>query len=389
MPAKSTPYKTPWMDEELGIFADSVAKFFATEMVPNENRWQKQGHVDREFWNKAGEAGILCASVSEEYGGAGGSYLHEAVLITEQFRASGVSGWSNSVHSMICAHYILNYGTEDQKQRWLPKMATGENVCAIAMTEPGAGSDLQSVQTTAIKDGNEYVINGSKMFITNGQLADLIIVVCKTDPKERHKGISLIVVEADKADGFKRGRNLDKIGQKSSDTSELFFDNVRVPPENLLGGVEGQGFYQLMQQLPQERLGVGLKAVAVMERAVQDTVDYVTTRKAFGGTLMDLQNTRFKLAEAKTTTQVARVFIDNCVERHVRGELDVETAAMLKWWTTQMQCDVVDECLQLHGGYGYMNEYPIAQMYADARVQKIYGGSNEVMKELVARSLTG
>lgn len=380
-------YRSRWMNEELDILRDYVARFYASEMVPHERRWQEQGHVDREFWNKAGEAGILCASVPEEYGGAGASFFHEAVVITEQFRATGVSGFSNSVHSQISAHYILNYGTEEQKRRWLPKMATGELVAAIAMTEPGAGSDLQSVRTTAKMEGNAYRLNGSKMFITNGQLADIIIVVCKTDPKARSKGISLIVVETAIADGFRRGRNLDKIGQKSSDTSELFFDDVEVSPDNLLGGVEGQGFYQLMQQLPQERLVLGLKAVAVMERAVEDTLDYTRQREAFGGTLFDLQNTRFKLAEAQTIARIARVFVDDCVEKHVAGELDVATAAMLKWWCSQMQCDVVDECLQLHGGYGYMNEYGIAQMYADARVQKIYGGANEIMKELIARAL--
>ena len=381
------PQRPSWMTEELDILSDHAARFYAAEMVPNEVRWQEQGHVDRDFWRKAGAAGILCASVPEEYGGAGASFFHEAVLITEQFRATGVSGFSNSVHSQISAHYILNYGTEEQKRRWLPKMSSGEMVAAIAMTEPGAGSDLQSVRTTARQEGNAYRLNGSKMFITNGQLADLIIVVCKTDPTARSKGISLLVVETKGAEGFRRGRNLDKIGQKSSDTSELFFDDVQVSPDNLLGGVEGQGFYQLMQQLPQERLVLGLKAVAVMERAVEGTVEYTQGREAFGGTLFDLQNTRFKLAEAKTIAHIARVFIDDCVEKHVRGELDVATAAMLKWWCSQMQCDVIDECLQLHGGYGYMTEYPIAQMYADARVQKIYGGANEVMKELVARSL--
>lgn len=380
-------HRPSWMTEELDILSEHAARFYAAEMVPHENRWQEQGHVDRDFWRKAGDAGILLASVPEEYGGAGASFLHEAVLITEQFRATGVSGFSNSVHSQISAHYILNYGTEDQKRRWLPKMASGEMVAAIAMTEPGAGSDLQSVRTTARLEGNAYRLNGSKMFITNGQLADLIIVVCKTDPDARHKGISLLIVEADEAEGFRRGRNLDKIGQKSSDTSELFFDDVQVSPDNLLGGVEGQGFYQLMQQLPQERLVVGLKAVAVMECAVAETVNYTKDRKAFGGSLFDLQNTRFKLAEAKTIAHIARVFVDNCVEKHMKGEFDVAEAAMLKWWCTQMQCDVVDECLQLHGGYGYMNEYPIAQMYADARIQKIYGGANEIMKELVARSL--
>lgn len=381
-------YRTPWMTEELEILRDHVARFYAREMVPNEARWQEQGHVDRAFWQVAGQAGILCASVPEAYGGHGGMFYHEAVLITEQFRATGVSGFSNSVHSQISAHYILNYGSEAQKQRWLPKMARGDLVAAIAMTEPAAGSDLKGIQTRAVRRGDHYVIKGSKIFITNGQLADLIILACKTDTSAGAKGVSLIVVETEDATGFRRGRNLDKIGQKSADTSELFFDDVEVPVENLLGTAEGQGFAQLMQQLPQERLVLGLKAVAVMEAALEETVGYTSNRQAFGRRLLDLQNTRFKLAEAKTTAHIARVFVDNCVDRLVAGELDAATASMVKWWCSQMQCDVVDECLQLHGGYGYMTEYPIAQMYADARVQKIYGGANEIMKELIARSLT-
>ncbi|MDU8929820.1 acyl-CoA dehydrogenase family protein [Alisedimentitalea sp. MJ-SS2] len=381
-------YEPAWMDDELRMFGDAISKFYMAEMVPHEGRWQKQGHIDRDFWMKAGEMGLLCASVPEEYGGMGGDFRHEAIITTEQFRAGGVSGFGNSVHSQICAGYILDYGTEDQKKRWLPKMATGEAVCAIAMTEPGTGSDLQNVRTTARLEGNEYVINGSKTFITNGQQADLVIVVAKTGDEAGARGMSLIVVETDEAEGFRRGRNLEKLGLKSQDTSELFFDNVRVGPENLLGGEEGQGFYQLMKALPQERLVIAIGAVAVMEKALQETVAYTSERKAFGKPLLALQNTRFKLAEVKTITHVARVFVDDCVARHMRGELDATTASMAKWWCTQMQCDAVDECLQLHGGYGYMMEYPIAQMYADSRVQKIYGGANEVMKELIARSLT-
>lgn len=380
-------YKSSWMDDELQMLSDAVNKFYSAEMHPNEERWQKQGYVDREFWKKAGEAGILCASIPEEYGGAGGDFRHEAVILTEQYRVNGVSGFGNSVHSQICAHYILDYGTEEQKKRWLPRMATGDAICGIAMTEPGTGSDLQSIKTTAIMDGNEYVINGSKTFISNGQMADLMIVVAKTDPSLGGKGISLIVVETEGKEGFARGRNLDKIGLKSQDTSELFFDNVRVGPENLLGGVEGQGFKQLMMALPNERLVLAVGGVAVMETALKVTIDYTAERKVFGKSLLEMQNTRFKLAEAKTIAHVARVFVDNCIERHVKGELDATTASMAKWWVSQMQCDVVDECLQLHGGYGYMTEYPIAQMYQDARVQKIYGGSNEIMKELIARSL--
>ncbi len=383
-----TSHISPWMDDELTMLQDSLRDFFAKEMVPHEERWQKQGHIDRDFWNRAGEMGILCASVPEEYGGMGGDFRHEAVIATEQFRAAGFSGFGNSVHSQICAGYILDYGTEDQKQRWLPKMASGEMVCAIAMTEPGTGSDLQNIKTTARPEGNDYVLSGSKTFITNGQQADLIIVVAKTDPSLGAKGISLMMVETAEAEGFARGRNLEKLGLKSQDTSELFFDNVRLPPENLLGGVEGQGFYQLMKSLPQERLVVALGGAAAMEKALEETVAYTSERRAFGKPLLEMQNTRFKLAEVKTVAHIARVFLDDCVAKHLRGELDATTASMAKWWVTQMQCDCIDECLQLFGGYGYMSEYPISTMYADARVQKIYGGSNEIMKELIARSLT-
>ncbi|WP_122072645.1 acyl-CoA dehydrogenase family protein [Pseudophaeobacter sp. EL27] len=383
-----TAHISPWMDDELTMLQESLREFYAKEMVPHEERWQKQGHIDREFWNKAGEMGILCASVPEEYGGMGGDFRHEAVIATEQFRAAGFSGFGNSVHSQICAGYILDYGSEEQKQRWLPKMASGEMVCAIAMTEPGTGSDLQNIKTTARLEGNEYVLSGSKTFITNGQQADLIIVVAKTDTSLGAKGISLMMVETAEAEGFARGRNLEKLGLKSQDTSELFFDNLRLPPENLLGGVEGQGFYQLMKSLPQERLVVALGGAAAMEKALEETVAYTSERRAFGKPLLEMQNTRFKLAEVKTIAHIARVFLDDCVAKHLRGELDATTASMAKWWVTQMQCDCIDECLQLFGGYGYMSEYPISTMYADARVQKIYGGSNEIMKELIARSLT-
>lgn len=383
-----TAHISPWMDDELIMLQDTLRDFYAKEMVPHEERWQQQGHIDRDFWNKAGEIGILCASVPEEYGGMGGDFRHEAVIATEQFRAAGFSGFGNSVHSQICAGYILDYGTEDQKQRWLPRMASGEMVCAIAMTEPSTGSDLQNIKTTARLEGNEYVLSGSKTFITNGQQADLIIVVAKTDTSLGAKGISLLMVETAEAEGFARGRNLEKLGLKSQDTSELFFDNVRLPPENLLGGTEGQGFYQLMKSLPQERLVVALGGAAAMEKALEETVAYTSERRAFGKPLLEMQNTRFKLAEVKTVAHIARVFLDDCVAKHLRGELDATTASMAKWWVTQMQCDTIDECLQLFGGYGYMSEYPISTMYADARVQKIYGGSNEIMKELIARSLT-
>jgi len=378
--------KPAWMTEDVEIFADAVGKFCEKEVEPHIEKWEKQEVVDREIWYKAGEAGILCPSTPAEFGGGGGSFAHEAVLINE-FNRRGITSFGASLHNAIISPYLFHYGTEEQKHRWLPNMATGEYVGAIAMTEPGTGSDLQNIKTTAKLDGNEYVINGSKTFITNGQMANLIIVVCKTDPVGGAKGTSLLVVETDEVEGFRRGRNLDKVGLKGQDTSELFFDNVRVPTSNLLGGEEGAGFVQLMQQLPSERLQIGLQGVAMMEAAIEHTVDYVKERKAFGKAVMDFQNTQFKLAEAKTKTTVARVFVDYCTGQLLEGKLDAATASMAKYWVSDMQCEVIDECLQLHGGYGYMNEYPIARMYRDARVQKIYGGTNEIMKVLIARTL--
>ena len=379
-------YFSPWMTEELSMLQDSAGRFFDREFVPHEEDWAKAGIMPREMWNKAGEAGLLLASVPEEYGGAGGTFAHESVILYEQGRAN-VRSLGNAVHSGIVAQYILAYGSEEQKRRWLPKMAAGELVGAIAMTEPGTGSDLQAVRTTARMTGNQYVVNGQKTFITNGQHADLVIVVAKTDPKEKARGVSLIVVETAEAEGFSRGRNLEKLGLKAQDTSELFFDDVKVPTANLLGTEEGQGFFQLMNQLPQERLIIGVGACAAMDLAIELTTDYVKQRKAFGKRIVDFQNTRFKLAECKTEAHIARVFVDNCLQRHLAGELDVTTAAMVKWWCAQKQNEVIDECLQLFGGYGFMDEFPISRMYADARVQKIYGGTNEIMKELIARSL--
>jgi acyl-CoA dehydrogenase len=379
--------ETPgWMTEDLQIFSDSVGKFFEKELKPHVEKWEKQEIVDRDAWTKAGEAGILCASMPEQYGGGGGTFAHEAVII-HQMGKQGIGGFGASLHNAIIAPYINEYGTEEQKQKWLPKMATGELVGAIAMTEPGTGSDLQSIKTTAKMDGNEYVINGSKTFITNGQTANLIIVVAKTDPAGGAKGTSLMIVETDEVEGFKRGRNLDKIGQKSQDTSELFFDNVRVPAGNVLSGEEGQGFIQLMQQLPSERLQIGLQGVAAMEAALDETIAYVKERKAFGKSLIEFQNTQFKLAECKTKATVAKVFCDYCTGLLLEGKLDAPTASMAKYWVSDIQCEVVDECLQLFGGYGYMNEYPIARLYRDSRVQKIYGGTNEIMKVLISRTL--
>jgi alkylation response protein AidB-like acyl-CoA dehydrogenase len=375
-----------WSDDDVEAFRELAHSFLAKECAPNEERWGEQQHIDREVWNKAGELGLLCPSIRTEYGGGGGTFALEAVLVEEQARTLAPS-LGTSVHSTIVAHYINRYGTEDQKRRWLPRMATGELVGAIAMTEPGTGSDLQNVKTKAIKQGDEYVIDGSKTFITNGLLADLVIVVAKTDPENAAKGISLVVVETDGAAGFSRGRVLKKIGQHGQDTAELFFDGVRVPTDNLLGADEGQGFVQLMQQLPQERLIIAVAAVAAIEEALALTVRYTKERTAFGKPVFNFQNTKFKLAEMATTAKVARVFLDDCIGKHIEGELDVQTASMAKWWTTQMQCDVADECLQLFGGYGYMQEYPISRMYTDSRIQKIYGGTNEIMKEIISRFL--
>lgn len=384
-----SPYVSPWMTEELNILREQVRRFLEREFVPHREAWEKAGVVDRDAWRKAGAAGLLCASIPEAYGGGGGTRAHDVVISDEIGRAglSGGFGAGNGVHSNIVAHYLLAYGTEEQKQRWLPGMASGDLIGAIAMTEPGTGSDLQSVRTTARRDGGDYLINGQKTFITNGQNADLVFVVAKTDTGEGAKGVSIIVVEIGKTTGFRRGRNLEKIGMHAQDTSELFFDDVRMPVDNLLGGVEGQGFKQLMVQLAWERLSCSFGAVGAMERAVELTVDYVKERKAFGQPIMSFQNTQFKLAEAKTQAVIARTFVDELMVRLLAGSLDPATAAMAKWWTTDTQCKVIDECLQFFGGYGYMTEYPIARMYADARVQKIYAGTNEVMKMLIARTL--
>ncbi|MDP3846391.1 MAG: acyl-CoA dehydrogenase family protein [Pseudomonas sp.] len=365
-------------------FRESVRKFLEQEAVPFHAQWEKDGHIDRALWNKAGDAGMLCSHIPEEYGGMAADFLFSTVVIEEISRL-GLSGIGFSLHSDIVAPYILHYGSEALKLKYLPKLVSGEMVTAIAMTEPGAGSDLQGVKTTAVLDGDEYVINGSKTFITNGFLADLVVVVAKTDPKAGAKGTSLFLVEAN-APGFTKGKRLEKVGMKAQDTSELFFQDVRIPKENLLGQA-GMGFAYLMQELPQERLTVGVGALASAEAALRWTLDYTRERKAFGKPVADFQNTRFKLAEIATEVQIGRVFVDKCLELHLQGKLDVPTAAMLKYWGTDLQCKVLDECVQLHGGYGYMWEYPVARAWADARVQRIYAGTNEIMKEIIARSL--
>ena len=379
---------SPWMTEELTLLADSVARFAQRELTPHAARWNAERRVDRSAWLKAGEAGILCVSIPAEYGGGGGDRRFDAVVGAELGRAGvgGGFGTGVGVSCSLVAHYILRYGTETQKRAWLPGMASGGIIGAVAMTEPGAGSDLQNIRTTARRDNDSYVINGQKTFISNGQNCDLVVVAAKTGTGGA-KDVSLIVVEPAKAPGFRRGRNLDKVGMHAQDTSELFFDDVQVPAENLLGEGEGRGFVQLMQELAWERLSCALGAVTSMERAVEVTADYVKQRNAFGKPLMAFQNTQFRLAECKTKAVIARSFTDDLMVKLMAGELDPVTAAMAKWWTTQSLTEVADECLQLHGGYGYMNEYPIAQIWADARVTKIFAGTNEIMKMLIARSL--
>jgi acyl-CoA dehydrogenase len=378
-------YQSAWVTPEHDTYRASIRKFIEAEFVPNRERWIEQGHPEAEYWRKAGEVGFLCPDVPVEYGGGGGDFGFDVVTYEELQRAC-ISSFGNGIQSIV-AHYLMRYGTEEQKLRWLPRMATGEFITAIAMTEPGTGSDLQAVKTRAVRDGDEYVLNGSKTFITNGYNANLICVVCKTDPEARAKGISLLMVEVDQVSGFRRNKPLKKIGMKGQDTCELFFDDVRVPVGNIIGGVEGQGFYQLMAQLPRERLIIAVGGVAATETALQLTIDYVKQRKAFGQALAEFQNTKFTLAEIKTETRIARVFVDWCIQELNAGRLDSETASMAKWWCSEKQFEAAHRCLQLHGGYGYMMEYPIAHYFADSRVQMIYGGSNEIMKELIARSL--
>jgi acyl-CoA dehydrogenase len=381
----TTAYRSTWADDDVIALKEMATKFFETEALPHRERWATQKCVDRDLWYKAGELGLLCTSIPEEYGGGGGTLAHDFAVMEAQ-AACGESGFGNQVHSGLVAHYILAYGSEEQKKRWLPDMARGALVSAIAMTEPGGGSDLKALRTSAIRDGDHYRLNGAKTFTSNGSSADIIVLVVKTDPVAGAKGVSLLVLETADAPGFRVGRVLDKVGMKAQDTAELFFDDVRVPAENLLGE-EGAGYGYAMKQLAHERLVVAVWGTAVLESAVAETVKYTKDRHAFGNPLFDMQNTRFELAECATIARIARVFVDDCIERHLRGELDATTASMAKAWVTDMQVAVIDRCVQLFGGYGYMLEYPIARMFVDSRAQKIYAGANEVMKELIARSL--
>jgi acyl-CoA dehydrogenase/long-chain-acyl-CoA dehydrogenase len=377
---------SPWMNEELEMLADACKQFYTRECVPHYDRWEAQGHVDRDLWNKAGDMGILGAEVPEEFGGLGGSFAHDAV-IAYQGNLAGIDGWGGGLHNSIVIPYLIHYGSEDQKQAILPRMISGELVGAIAMTEPGAGSDLQNIKTTAVKDGNHYKISGSKTFITNGALANMIIVAAKTDPKSGGRGTSLFLIETDGLEGFRRGRNLDKLGLKSNDTSELFFEEMRVPASALLGPQEGQGFAQMMQQLPQERLLIGVYAVARIERALRITLDYVKERSAFGKKIAEFQNTQFVLAECVTEATIAKTFLDACIVEHLDGKLTTEKASMAKYWLTDLQAKIIDRCLQLFGGYGVMAEYPLERMYRDNRIERIYAGTNEIMKLVIARGL--
>ncbi len=366
-------------------FRQTVRSFIEKEVTPYHEQWEKDGVVDRSVWTKAGELGLLCFDVDEQYGGAGVKDFRYNMVMAEELTRAGANGPGFLVHTDIIVPYISSLGTEEQKQRWLPGLVSGELISAIAMTEPGAGSDLQGIRTHAVDKGDHYVLNGSKTFISNGILADLVIVVAKTDPEAGHKGVSLLVVERG-MDGFERGRNLDKMGLKAQDTSELFFDNVVVPKENLLGE-EGSGFISLMVNLPQERLSIAMIAAAACEHIVELSLAYAKEREAFGKPIGKFQHNRFLIAEMATEAHIARVFVDDCVRKHNAGKLDAKLASMAKWWTTELQTKLVDRAVQLHGGYGYMMEYPVARAYVDSRIQTIYGGTTEIQKEIIGRSL--
>lgn len=378
-------HQSPWMNDELDLFRKTVRRFIEERFLPEQDKWEQQHRPEPEAWREAGATGMLLTDVPEEYGGGGGTIAHEVVVVEELARA-GVH-FGTTVQSIV-AHYILTYGSEAQKRAWLPRMASGELVGSIAMTEAGAGSDLAGIKTKAVRDGNDYVINGSKTFITNGWHAGIVALAVKTDSAVSGvRGISLVIVEAKDLRGYSVGKPLEKIGMHTQDTCELFFDNVRVPAGNLLGPSEGKGFSQMMSQLPYERLLIAACAVATAERAVAITTKYAAERSAFGARLVDLQNTRFQLAECKTECHIGRVFLDKCIGDAVSGPMDADTAAMAKYWITDCECRILDKCLQIHGGYGYMKEYPIARMWVDSRVHRIYAGANEVMKEIIGASL--
>jgi acyl-CoA dehydrogenase len=374
-----------WMDADVEAFRDQLRRYVAAELSPQLDGWRRQGFIPRETWQPFGAMGFMLPEISEEYGGAGANLAYQLVVQDELAKA-GVPA-NTAVHT-IAAHYILDYGTEAQKQRWLPKLASGEMLAGIALTEPGCGSDLKAMRTRARREGDEYVIDGAKTFITNGFTANLLVVAVRTG-EAGSRGVSLVVMETENLPGFRVGRRLEKLGQHASDTAELFFENLRIPCDQLIGGVEGRGFAQLMSQLPFERLMIAVPAAAVIERVVELTVEYSKQRKAFGQSVSDFQNSRFKLAECATLAHIVRSFVNDCIQRLLDGKLDDEAAYMAKWWCSEQQGKVVDECLQLFGGYGYMAEYPIAQFYADARVQRIYGGTTEIMKDLIARKLLG
>lgn len=377
--------QSPWMNDELQLLRESVARFADAEMVPLDAQWRAQHNVGKEIWRRAGAQGFLCTDIPGEYGGAGGDFRHEAVIYEELGRR-GLSGFGQGVHS-IAAHYLLNHGTAEQRQRFLPRMARGELIGAIGISEPGAGSDMKGIRTRAERDGDHYVVHGSKIFISNGMLAGLIALAVRTDSTPGSQSLSLLMVETAELTGFRVGRVLDKMGMHAQDTAELFFDGARVPADNLLGGVPGQGMYQLMSDLPYERILIGVSGVATMEGALAATLAYTKERRAFGQTIFEFQNSKFRLAEIATIVRVARTFVDDCISRVTAGTLDTVTASMAKWWISDMQQRLLDECVQLHGGYGYMSEYLVCRMFADSRVQRIYGGTNEIMKEIIARAL--
>ncbi len=373
------------LEDEHIMFRDAFRKFVEKEIVPYYEQWEEDSIVSREVWQKGGEYGFLCMDVPEDYGGMGESDYRYSAIVSEELARAGVACVAFPLHTDMVAPYITKFGTDEQKKRWLPKMVTGETIGAIAMTEPNTGSDIANIQTTAIRDGDHYVLNGQKTFISNGILNDLVLVAAKTDQEEGSRGISLLVVE-EGMEGYKRGRMLEKIGQHAQDTAELYFQDVKVPLDHLLGA-EGEGFIYLMQGLPRERLAMAVGGIAAAEAALEETIQYCQERTAFGRPIGKFQNSRFKLAEMKTEVEIGRVFVDHCITLYNQGDLSVEKAAMAKWWITDMQVRLVDQCLQLHGGYGYMKEYSIAKAYLDSRVQTIYGGTNEIMKEIIGRAM--